>query len=861
MKKALYIILPIIAILVAIFTILFTPAGSNAVIKPIANKTLANKIKNPKIVITKLDSKYGFVDIDAKSANGVKLNTKGNVDYFKKSFNLAYKVNANKIKVQDREIFAKVDVAGQAVGTTKNFGVNGQGKAFESDVKYKFILKNNKPEAIEANINSAKLSQMFAMANMTPLVDGLAFVNVNMPSLDIKKPSGRANIEIKQGRFNRGLIAKNYGVKLLKDEKFTAKIKANVQKKFIIGNGVIDSATAKLNIKKVTSSLDFLISKGFFNLNIPNLSRLNSVVKQRIRGKLIVDGAFYINSKKKIKQIKLKSKSFGGNIKLSLSNKSLKANLSKVSIPKIIYATYLPKYLSSGLISGNINVPNLKSLNGNFNIGSNGELNPKMLKIELPSYSYKLSTKGSLKNGTIHAKKSALVTSFAQIFLSNTKFAILTKALTTNFTADIKELATLNRLTGKNLRGKIKLNGELKKVGNNINLKAITKSLGGVVKLNYRQDSLSANFKNLAISKLLFIINQPNIINSGVVNGVVKISSLTSLNGLYTIYSKGSLNTTTLQKLYNINLGKNFRYALNIKDGTIKNGVINAKPNLNTSMGSVKFSKLIYNTKNQALSGKYNINIDDLLKLEPVTKQKFNGSVTINGDIKYQNSNIMISGIANEFGGSVNYVLHNNKLTLDAAGVSVVKIAKMLNYPAFLDAISKVHFEYNLKSKKGTYSANLNDARFLNSKLVDMLKQYAKFDLSKELFSNAKIIGNIDDSLVVFNVNTHSQRTKIDINHGVVNTKVKTINSKVHFTFNGNDYQFKVKGSLKNPTIVPVFGGYIKNKIKKKVIQKIFGKDANATSIEQNIGEKVEDKIKKIVPNKVKGLFKNLLHQ
>ena len=861
MKKILYIILPLVVLFVAIFALLFTPAGSNAVVKPIANKTLAKKIKEPKIEITKLDSKYGYIDLDAKASNGIKVNVKGDVDYFKESFDLAYKIDADKIKVQDREIFAKVDVAGQAVGTVKNFGVNGQGRAFESDVKYKFILKNSKPEAIEANINSARVSQMFALVNMAPLVDGLAFVNVNMPSLDIKNPSGVANVEIRDGRFNRGLIAKKFGVKLLKDEKFRAKLKADVEKKFILANGIIKSTTATLTIKKITTSLDFLISKGFFNLNIANLSRLNSIAKQRLRGKLVADGAFYLNSKRKIQQVSVKSGSFGGNLKLFLSNNSLKVNLNKVSIPKVIYTAYLPRYLSRGLISGSINVPNLKSLNGSFNLGSSGKLNPKMLKIKLPSYSYKLSTKGSLKNGTVYAKRSSLVSSFANVVLTNTKFAILTKAITTNFVADIKELAALNKITGQNLRGALKLSGELKQAGKSINLKASTKSLGGIVKLNYGQDTLNASFKNLNISKLLYMLNQPRFVKSGVVNGVVKLSSVSAMNGLYSIFSKGSLNTAVIQKLYKVNLGSNFRYALNVKNGTIKHGTINAKPNINTSIGSVKFSKLIYNTKSQALNGKYSIQIDDLSKLEPIVKQKLNGSITIDGDIKSQNKNLIVTGIANEFGGSVNYVLHNDKLTLDAAGVSVVKITKMLNYPAFLDAISKVHFEYNLKSKKGRYSANLNDARFLNSRLVDMLKQYAKFDLSKELFSNAKITGSIDDSLIVFNVNTHSQRTKIDIKNGILNTKAQTINAKVHFTFNGNDYQFKVKGAIKNPHIVPVFGGYVKNKVKKKVIQKVFGKDANTTSIEKNVEKKVEDKVKKVLPKEVKGLFKNLLHR
>ncbi len=861
MKKLLYIILPILAIFIAIFVVLFTPAGSNAVIKPIVNKTLAKKIKEPKIKIIKLDSKYGFINVDAKASNGVEFNAKGNIDYFKKSFDLKYKADANKIKVQNREIVAKVDIAGEAVGDIKDFGVNGQGKAFNSDIKYKFIIKDSKAQAIEANIDSAKLSQMFVIASIEPLVDGVAFVNINMPSLDIKNPSGLANVEIKNGSFNRKLISKKFGIKLLKDEKFTAKVKANVEKKFIVGDGVINTTTAKLTINKITTTLDFLVTKGFFTLNIEKLNRLNSIAKHKLRGKFIANGAFYVNKKRDIKQLSVKSSSFGGNLKLFLSNNSLKVNLNKISIVKIIYTAYLPKYLSSGLISGIINVPNLKTLNGNFNLSSSGKLNKKMLKIKLPSYSYRLSTKGSLKNGVIYAKKSSLITNFANLFLSNTKFSILTKALSTSFVADIKELAALNKITGQNLRGAIKFNGELKQLGTTVNLKGVTKSLGGVVKLNYKQNSLYASFKNLSVPKILYMLKQAKLVNSAIVNGIVKINSISTLNGLYSLYSKGSLNTAVLQKLYNINLGKNFRYIVNIKNGIIKRGVANLKPVLNTSMGSVKFSKLLYNTKTQATNGIYTINIPDLSKLKPITKQKFNGSLSVHGDIKYQNKDLVVTGIANEFGGSINYILHNDKLTLDAAGVSVVQITKMLNYPAFLDAISKVHFEYNLKSKKGSYTANLNDARFLNSQLVNALKQYANFDLSKELFSNAKISGNIDNSTVIFNINSSSKRTKIDIKNGVVNTKNQTINAKVHFILNGNDYQFKVKGSLSKPHIIPVFGGYIKNKVKKKVIQKLFGKDANSTSIEKNVEKKVEKKIKKVLPKEVKGLFKNLLHQ
>jgi len=888
MKKLLYIFIPIIALITAIFAILFTPSGSNAVIKPFANNYLAEKIKKPKVKIEKLDSKYKYININATVDNGIKIDAKGDIDYFKKTFDINYKVNAQKIKVESKTLPANLNVTGQAVGSVKNFGVNGQGNAFDSNLNYKFILKNNKPESIEANINSAKIAQMLLLANQKPFIDGLAFVNIKMPSLNIQNPSGNGDIEVRDGRFNRHLISKEFNIIVPKDETFKVNFKANVNGKYIIGNGKLDATTAKLNISKITTTLDFLVSKGYFNLYIPNLSRLNNIAKQNLRGKLKANGAFYLNAKRGLKQADIATKSFGGLAKVFYSGNSLKVNLKKVSIDKIIHTISAPPYIRSGVVSGAVVVPNLKTLDGNFNIGSSGTLNPKMLKVKLPNYKYSINTKGSLKNGTIYAQKSSLVSKFAKVYLTKTKYSLLTKALTTNFSASIKELSALNRLTGQKLRGAISASGYLEQKGSSINLKTTTKSLGGVVNLHYTNSRVNANLKGVSIPKLLYMINQPHLLNSGIVNAVVKLSSVKPINGIFSVASKGAVDTKSLQKLYKINLGKNFRYALNIKTGAIKKGIVIAKPKVDTTMGSVNFSKFIYNINRSVLNAKYSISIDNLAKLEPIVEQKLNGSMSINGEIKYSPSNMLITGLAKEFGGSVNFILHNDNLTLDAAGVSVVKVVKMLNYPAFLDAISKVHFEYNIKTKKGTYRANLNDARFLNSKLVDMLKKYAHFDLSKELFSNAVITGNIDNSIVLFNLNTSSQRTKIAVKKGLINTKAQTINAKISFKLNGNDYQFKLTGPIKSPHIKPVFGGYLKEKVIEKVKDKLLGKkvkgidlgdikgslkdklknkvsklvpnqESNQSSPKEKLEDKAKEKLKKVVPKEVKGLFKNLL--
>jgi len=248
MRKILFIVIPIVAIFILVFVLLFTPTGSNSVIKPIANSYLAKKIEDPKIEIKKLDSTFGGIDIEAVANNGVKAKINGDINsYLNKEFNLHYNVKAQELKVKERTIPVNMDISGQATGVATNFGINGSGNAFDSEVNYRFIIKNNKPQAIEAHINSAKISQIFALANVLPFIDGFMYVDIKMPSLNLQNPTGMAKVTIQEGRFNQNLLYKKFGIKLPNDEKFSANFIAKVAQKHIIGKGVLNSTSAKLN--------------------------------------------------------------------------------------------------------------------------------------------------------------------------------------------------------------------------------------------------------------------------------------------------------------------------------------------------------------------------------------------------------------------------------------------------------------------------------------------------------------------------------------------------------------------------------------------------------------------------------------
>jgi hypothetical protein len=868
--KILYFIVPLIAILVAIFTILFTPFGSNKVLKPVANSYINKKIKEPKIDITKLDSKFGYIDIAAKSSNGIDVNAKGDIGYLNSKFGLKYNIFANSVKLDNRDIKVDLNVSGQSVGSIKNLGINGEGVAFGSNVKYKFILKDKNPQSIEASINSAQIAKIFAILNKAALVDGLFSLNANMPSLDIKNPKGRADIDIKDGRFNHSLIAKEFKIKLPTDEKYNASIKAAVKGKYIVGLGDINTTSAKLKIKKLTSSLDFKQTKGYYQLNIPNLSRLNKLANINLSGSLVANGVFYANLAKNIYQVVATTKSLNGVAKLSYSGNSAKATLKDISVVKILNMLSMQNYVTSGSINGIVDVKNIKHLNGGFNIATKGVLNKKLLNVKLPSYGYNVKAKGQLQNGNLSVKAANIVTNFVNLSLQNVKYSLITSALKGAFVANVDNLRALEMFTKVKLNGKVKAHGNFEVINKDVKLSVKTKSLGGALDLKYNKNRAAGSFSDLSLPKVLYMLNLPKYLLKANATGNFKVIDINNLDGAFNIKSLGSVDTKTIKKLYNTNLGERFKYSMIIKNGVLKNGRILTKPKANTSFGAIAFDYLNYDTKRSSLSGKYKIEIDNLNRLKPIAGQSLNGALTLTGTIKQNPSQLLITGVANEFGGVINFMLDNPKLKLEAAGLSVVRVLKMLNYEQVLDGVAKANLKYNLNSKLGNFKLNLDEARFLNSKLVESLKQYANFDLSKEVFSNAILDGDINKNIITFNLDSKSQRVKIYIKNAKIDTKAQTIDARVKITQKNQDYNFRVSGPIKDPNIKFIFAGYVKEKVKKKVlkelkkrgldkqinkeIKKIIPKEIKALKDDN----KTKEQIKKIIPKEVKGLFDKL---
>ncbi len=869
MKKLAFGIGIIVFIVLVLFAAFFTPYGSNIVLKPIANKILAKKVQKPKITITKIDSKINSLNLEAKIAQTIDFTAFGNINYFQKSFDLEYKVDAKELLFEKKVLPLHLNVKGKAVGDIEKFGVNGKGSAFESDISYSFIVDKKELKSIRAHLNAAQLVEVFQIASLPPLMDGLLFVDIQMPSLDIKNPKGYAKIAIKDGRFNRRVIAKKFNILLPKDEKFNLSFFAKVDKKLIKAKGECNSTSAKITLKKVLSTLNFKKIKGYFTIVFPDLKRLQTLTKQSLQGSLKANGAFYANLSKKYYQVVLKSKSLGGITSIKASTNKAKAKLKSVSIPKILYMLKQKRYISKGILSADIDIKNIKKLQGSFLLNSNGIINKKFLKTSLPGYKYYFFTKGNINDTKVFAKKTILKSAFAKVVLHDTKYSLLTKTIQTPFALQIANLKALQKISKTPLQGALSLKGFLKQRGKYLNLKASTNSLGGLLNIALDGKRAKIVFKKLSLPKLLYMLNQPPYFKNGLAYGKFDFSNIALPKGVGDIKLSAILNEKTLQK-YKLSLPKGVKFKLQAKDILFANNKVKFNASLSSTLADLLLQKGTFNLLTKEFKSNYKVSFFDLSALKPLIKQDLRGSLELKGVFSQHKNTLFLSGITNIAKGTVEFNLKNNLLSVNGAGLSIVDILYMLKKDRIIDGIAKVLLHYNLKSQKGDFRIDFNEARFLNSKLVHLLKQYANFDLAQEIFHEGVIDGTINKNIIFFNVNTNSKRVKILIHNGEIDTKAQTINAKVTINYKGKDYNFIVKGPLQNPRYKISFSGALKEKVIEKLLQskkikKLIPKDLlnqkeQKTNIKEKIEEKVEKKIDKVVPKEVKGLLKGLFH-
>ncbi|NQY94843.1 MAG: hypothetical protein HRT43_11810 [Campylobacteraceae bacterium] len=412
---------------------------------------------------------------------------------------------------------------------------------------------------------------------------------------------------------------------------------------------------------------------------------------------------------------------------------------------------------------------------------------------------------------------------------------IFAQRVDVKYNVDIKDLSKLQKITKEKLNGPVKLSGTVKGDQALTIIDGISDIFASATSYSIRlsdfePETITFSIKEAKIDQLLYTVNQP-IYAKGFINiqGDITGAKPENLAGKITtkIY-KGSVNTLVV----NENFATKLKEALNFKGEIITDLkpyelVSNAK--VYTSMANLFVKKAIVNIKDNSINSDYQVNISDLSKLYDVSNTKMKGSIKLDGTI-LKNKDLTVTGSSDIFKGKLDFKLFNDDFTANVNNIQLKSLTDMLYYPEIFNSNANAKITYNLANSTGIVDANLINGHFLPNKFSSILNQFAKFDLTKEVYESVDLDSTINKDIIKSTVKMKSNLTEITVPSSTLDTKKRTIDAVIVAKIKAIEVDAVVSGSLDNPKIKVDTSKLLKGAAIENIKSKIMDKASSGST-------------------------------
>ncbi|MFW5619654.1 MAG: hypothetical protein ACOCMY_07295 [Campylobacter hyointestinalis] len=168
------------------------------------------------------------------------------------------------------------------------------------------------------------------------------------------------------------------------------------------------------------------------------------------------------------------------------------------------------------------------------------------------------------------------------------------------------------------------------------------------------------------------------------------------------------------------------------------------------------------------LDAVYNAKIDDLSKLEFLSGKKLIGATNLDGKIKYD-KNLYATLKSKLLNSELNSELEDNKLSLNMNNFDISELLAMLDYEKFYSGKGNLNANYNLESAKGNFKIDILEGSLTKSGLTDAISVALDRDITKEVYKDGYIKGDINRDLVTLKAEISSPKSDINITKGTLN--------------------------------------------------------------------------------------------
>jgi len=463
---------------------------------------------------------------------------------------------------------------------------------------------------------------------------------------------------------------------------------------------------------------------------------------------------------------------------------SIIAKIENASLASLLYLGSQKQYASANInLDVNFKNINLHALDGDIKlITKNAKVNTKVMKndfnITLPKTAFSMNLDAKLKGDDIDytyilSSNLAKITSSGKVVPEPLKTDI-------KYGVDIKELAVLKPITNAPLRGAFKTSGVV--VGSKQSMLINGKSNLGGSRTTYKIDlkefkpqSVIASIKGAKVTKLLYMVGQPNFASSDL-DIDVKLTSLNpqDLAGYLDINLRnGLVNSKVMKKVYEVNIPKT---TFNSKTHVaLKGKDIDYTIAFNSNLA--KFNSSGYFVpETMAMDLKYDVNVKELALLKPITGADVRGAFRLNGKVKGDKKKLIVDGNSDFASSNTTFEATLKDFTPASVkakmkNLKLAKVLYMVKQPHYADGVFSLDVDISDARSgklKGKIVSSVKNG-LLDSKYMTKAYEFTS-PMPKTTFK-IQTVTMLDGDIVDTKVNLDSTLANFDIKRARMNLK------------------------------------------------------------------------------------------
>jgi len=230
-----------------------------------------------------------------------------------------------------------------------------------------------------------------------------------------------------------------------------------------------------------------------------------------------------------------------------------------------------------------------------------------------------------------------------------------------------------------------------------------------------------------------------------------------------------------------------------------------------------------YNQEKKRANASYILDVKELSKLETLLGYKYKGQFFARGEVSYDTF-VKITGLSKSFGGITEFIFERDGLKIHLENILLEEMMHLFPFTPMLTAHVTGDIYYNLIQETLVVNTKLNNAKFIHTKLVDVIREKSKVNLLKESFNDSPLDLVYHDSQILGELRLKNEHNHIYLTSAKIDTNESNINAYFDFKVQKQEFSGKIFGSLDKPNVNLNMQKLIRYQMDKQV-DKMIGKN------------------------------------